>query len=99
MEFLKDGQLTGFDFELAEQVAARLAVKADFQIVHWDWPEVPQGLNQGKCDMVISSWTITNQRKQDAAFVEYLSMRQVFVCKRGVVVNNEKDLAGKRVAV
>jgi ABC-type amino acid transport substrate-binding protein len=49
--------------------------------------------------MVISTWNITNQRKQQAAFVEYLRMGQVFVCKRGTSANSEKDLAGKVVAV
>ncbi len=99
MEFLKDGQLVGFDRDVAEEVAARLGVKAEFRIVHWDWPEVPLGLNERRCDMVISSWTITPQRKQEAAFVEYLRTGQVFACKRGTVVAKEQDLAGKRVAV
>jgi ABC-type amino acid transport substrate-binding protein len=49
--------------------------------------------------MVISSWTITNQRKEQVAFVEYLRMGQVFVCKKGIMVKNEQDLAGKIVAV
>jgi serine/threonine protein kinase/ABC-type amino acid transport substrate-binding protein len=99
MEFLKDGRLAGFDVDLARQVAARLGVEPVLKVVHWDWPEVPAGLNAGQCDMVISSWTITSQRQQEAAFVEYLRTVQVFACKRGTMVQTEHDLAGKIVVV
>jgi len=100
MEFRdKEGKLVGFDHDLAKAIAKQLNVYADIRILHWDWPDVPAGLNRGDCDMVISAWTITSERKQQAAFVEYLRLGQVFACKRGISVVNEKDLAGKRVIV
>jgi ABC-type amino acid transport substrate-binding protein len=99
MEFQEGGKLTGFDHDLALAVAKHLGVEADFKIVHWGWHEVPNGLSKRECDMVISSWTITPQRKQEAGFVAYLRTVQVFVCKRGVSVKDDNDLADKIVVV
>jgi eukaryotic-like serine/threonine-protein kinase len=99
MEFQDNGKLTGFDHDLAKEVAKHLGVEAEFKIVPWDWPDVPKGLRNRECDMVISSWTITPQRKQEAGFVEYLPTVQVFVCRRGISVKNDDDLAGKIVVV
>ena len=99
MEFRSEGKLAGFDVDLAEQVAARLGVLVDFQEGEWDWPQVPDALKRNTCDMAISTWNITSERKEQVAFVEYLRMGLVFVCKKGTVVKSEKDLAGKIVAV
>jgi polar amino acid transport system substrate-binding protein len=100
MEFEnKDGQLTGFDHDLALEVAKRLGVPAEFKRVHWEWPDVPKGLMDRQCDMSISAWNITEERKQEAAFVQYWHSHSVFACRRGVSVKDERDLADKRVAV
>jgi polar amino acid transport system substrate-binding protein len=99
MEFMQDGKLTGFDVDLIEAVADRLGVRPDYINADWDWPEVPAALNAHRCDLVIGTWTITNPRKREAAFVEYLRMRQVFVCARGINVNTEQDLADRIVVV
>jgi polar amino acid transport system substrate-binding protein len=99
MEFERDGQLVGFDVDLAHELAKRLGVSVEFQIVHWSWPEVPKGLQTGPCDMVLSSWTVTEERKKDVDFVEYLRLLQVFVCRQGVVVRTEQDLADKVVVI
>jgi polar amino acid transport system substrate-binding protein len=60
---------------------------------------VPIGLNTGGFDMVIACWNINAERQQQVAFVEYLRMGQVFLCKRPTKVRNEKDLANKVVIV
>jgi eukaryotic-like serine/threonine-protein kinase len=99
MEFTQDGKLAGFDVDLIEAVAARLEVRPDYLIADMDWPDVPAALKERRCDLVIGTWTITSQRRQEAAFVEYLRMVQVFACARGISVKNEQELAGKVVAV
>jgi ABC-type amino acid transport substrate-binding protein len=99
MGFLKDGKVAGFDIDLARELARRLGVRPGFQVQRWSWPDVPTALRAGTCDLVIASWTITEERKQEAAFVEYLRLGQVFVCRKGMRVVSEQDLAGKILVV
>src|ERR1043165_4780707 len=99
MEFEKDGQLTGFDHDLAQEVAKRLDVQAEFKRVNWEWSNVPKALKDRQCDMAISAWTITPERKREVAFVPYLVSNSVYVCRRGLSVKDERDLAGKIVVV
>jgi serine/threonine protein kinase len=99
LEFERDGQLTGFGVGLARDLARRIGVPIEFQIVHWTWRQVAQGIAERRCDVVLSSWTVTEERQHDVDFVEYLRMSQVFVCREGVVVRAEADLAGKIIAV
>ncbi len=99
MEFLQDGKLAGFDVDLIEAVAARLGVQPEHVVADMDWPEVPAALAARRCDVAIGTWNITGPRKQEAAFVEYLRMVQVFACAKGTSVKSEHDLAGKTIAV
>src|SRR6202007_3273335 len=99
MEFMQDGKLVGFDVDLAVELAKRLGVRAELLPLRWSWKDVSAGLNAGQCDLVISSWTITQERKQEAAFIEYLRLGQVFVCSKGTRVVSEQDLAGKVLVV
>jgi ABC-type amino acid transport substrate-binding protein len=96
---VQNGRPAGFEIDLAEEVAARLGVRPSFQAVRWNWPDVPAGLNAGRCDMVIACWHINPERQQQVAFVEYLRMGQAFVCKRPTKVRSEKDLATQVVIV
>lgn len=99
MEFERDGKVVGFDVDLARALAKRLGVAADLKFTHTDWRDVPVALNSGQCDLVISSWTITEDRKKQVTFVEYLRMGQVYVCPKGGKVTRDADLVGKTVAV
>ena len=99
MEFREDDRLTGFDVELGERLAGRLGVSAEFVEFSWEWSAAIRKLNAGEVDAVISCVTITPERQADAAFVEYLQVSQVFVCRPGVMVANERELVGLRVGV
>jgi serine/threonine protein kinase/ABC-type amino acid transport substrate-binding protein len=99
MEFEKDGQLEGFDIDLGNALASQLGVCAKFKPINWDWQAVMAGLSDGEFDVVISGITITDDRKQQVVFVEYLSMPLAFVCRQGITVHTEAELAGKVVAV
>src|SRR5262245_15171372 len=46
-----DHNLVGFEFELANYLAAKLGVKAEF--VQWEWEMLPQILTSGKIDVVL----------------------------------------------
>ncbi len=91
------GKPVGFDIDIANEVAKRLGVKADFVVMNWDG--IFAGLNSKRYDVIISTMNITDERKKQVDFVEYVRMSQLFVGKKGVVVASDKDLAGKVVAV
>lgn len=52
--FNADGELVGFDVELAEELAAALHVRAEFVPVQW--PELPGLLAQGVIDIMPGMW-------------------------------------------
>lgn len=93
----KDGKPVGFDIDFANDLAKRLGVKAEFVVMNWDG--IFAGLNSKRYDVIISSMNITDERKKQVDFVEYVKMSQLFVAKKGVDVKTEKDLTGKVVAV
>jgi polar amino acid transport system substrate-binding protein len=99
MEFIdSDGKsIVGFDIDYAKALAQKLGVKAEFQSVAWEG--ILTGLTSGRYDVIISSMNITDERKQQVNFVEYVQMSQVFVSREGVEVKTDADLSGKIVAV
>jgi polar amino acid transport system substrate-binding protein len=98
MEFVgPDGKLVGFDVELGRALAEKLGVEVEFLVT--DWSGIIAGLTSGRYDVIISSMNITEERQQQVAFVEYVRMSQVFLCRTGNIVQNEQDLVGKVVAV
>lgn len=100
MEFMdKDGKTpVGFDVDFAKEIAKKLGVQVEFVVSDWDG--IIPGLKAKKYDMIMSSMNVTDERKKEVNFVEYVKMSQVFVVKKGgATVKTEKDLAGKTVAV
>lgn len=99
MEFIdKDGKsYIGFDVDFGKVLAEKLGVKAEFENVAWDG--ILTGLKGGRYDVIISSMNITDDRKKEVNFVEYVQMAQNFVSREGIDVKTEADLAGKVVAV
>jgi ABC-type amino acid transport substrate-binding protein/tRNA A-37 threonylcarbamoyl transferase component Bud32 len=99
MEFQKNGKLMGFGIDLAHDLARRLDIQAEFVPVDWDWQNLTKRLDAREFDVLISTITVTESRKRDVAFIEYMPLSLVFVARRGVTVRTENDLAGKILAV
>jgi polar amino acid transport system substrate-binding protein len=72
-EFLAgDGKtVQGFDVDVFNAVAAKLGVKAEFQPA--DFASIITGVQGGKYDVGVSSFTINDQRKQQVNMVSYFS--------------------------
>jgi polar amino acid transport system substrate-binding protein len=72
-EFLAgDGKtVQGFDVDVFSAVAAKLGVKAEFQPA--DFASIITGVQGGKYDVGVSSFTINDQRKQQVNMVSYFS--------------------------
>jgi polar amino acid transport system substrate-binding protein len=92
-----DGKATGFDPDLIAEAARRIGMRADVQNARWEG--IFQGLKNGHYDCLISSINITDERRAQVDFVEYMKIAQIFVVKPGIDVKTEEDLAGKVVAV
>jgi ABC-type amino acid transport substrate-binding protein len=99
MEFRNGATLTGFDIDLAQDLARRLGVQPEFKQYDWDWQDLIKRLDNRDFDMLLSTVVVNEARKQYVDFVPYLQMDHVFVCGPGTTVRNVDDLAGKVVAV
>jgi polar amino acid transport system substrate-binding protein len=94
----EQNQITGFDIDLAKEVAKRLGVEAEFKPIDWNAKE--DELNGKRVDALWSGLTITEKRKENIAFTTpYLRNRQIVVLTAASSVKRKDDLAGKVVGV
>lgn len=66
--YKEGGKLAGFEVELAEALAQKLGVKAEFSTS--EWSAILAGLQAGKYDVVINQVGITDKRKETFDFSE-----------------------------
>ncbi len=79
--FLYKGQAMGFEYELLEQLAEHLNLKLEI-VVSVNLDNEFEVLNRGDVDLIAHGMTITNQRKWEVDFTEYLFLtKQVLVQK------------------
>jgi ABC-type amino acid transport substrate-binding protein len=100
MEFYdENGNLTGFDMELANKIAEVIGVKAT--IISYPWDELFEHLKNGDVDLIISSVTINDERRQLYDFsTSYISAGQVIITQRSDnSINSTTDLSGKKIGV
>lgn len=100
MEYKDDsGSNVGFDIELANAIGDKLGKKIEF--VPTAWSAIFTALNTDKFDCIISSLSITDERKKTIAFTRpYISNSQVIVVKAdNTTIGSEKDLKDKIVGV
>ncbi len=99
-EFLDtDGKtVVGFDVELFTAVAAKLGLKAEF--VSAPFGDIINGVNSGKYEAGVSSFTINDERKGQANMVSYFQVGTQWVTKKGNPAGVALDNAcGKKIAV
>ncbi len=100
MEYVDDnGEIVGFDMDLLDAVAKAAGFKYEARNTGWDG--IFAGLANGAYDAVISSVTITEERKATMAFSDpYINAGQILVVPAGysggVLL---KDFAGRKVGV
>lgn len=92
-----DGEYTGFDLELAQEVAKRLGLEYKAQPIAWDSKDME--LESGNIDSIWNGFTMTG-REDDYTWTEpYMANQQVFVVANDSDINSQADLAGKIVEV
>lgn len=100
MEYKDDKNATvGFDVDLANEIGKKLGMKVELVSTAWDG--IFQALNTSKFDAIISSVSVTDERKQNFALTKpYIANAQVIVVKPSDnSIKEAKDLAGKKVGV
>jgi polar amino acid transport system substrate-binding protein len=95
--FFKGAELTGFEVDVANAVAARMGVKPEWKAVGFD--ALLPGLNQDRWDMVIASHGVTEERAKAVTFANPHYCGGGVVVSRSPSIRTGKDLAGKLVSV
>ena len=96
-----DGQIQGFDVDIARAVAADLGVRLEIRAVGFG-ALMPQSVTSGRVDMAMSAITITAERAKVVSFSgPYYRSAQVFIVRAG---NPGKfawpaDVKGKTIGV
>ena len=96
MGFMGDnGEYTGFDLELAQEVAKRLGLEYQPQPIIWDTKDME--LDSGNIDCIWNGFTMTG-RESDYEWTEaYMANSQVFVVAADSGIASMDDLKGKVV--
>ena len=84
------GEVVGFDPDIAMALCAKM--KAECEVVTSDWDGIIPSLNAKKYDFIVSSLSITDERKNAVDFTDpYYSNKQQFVAKKGVDFKTDID--------
>ena len=100
MEFIdENGDMVGFDIDLFAAIAEEAGI--EYEIRNTAWDGIFAGLANGAYDGIISSVTITDDRKKVMAFTDpYINAGQVLIVPNDTTgVTTLEDMVGKKVGV
>ena len=92
-----DGEYTGFDLDLAKEVADRLGKKFVPQPIAWDAKDME--LESGNIDCIWNGFTINGREDGYTWTTPYMANSQVFVVAKDSGIKTLSDLSGKVVEV
>ncbi len=92
-----DGEYTGFDLELAEEVANRLGLEYVPQPIAWDAKDME--LESETIDCIWNGFTMNGREDAYTWTTPYMDNSQVFVVAADSGIQTQADLAGKIVEV
>ena len=92
-----DGQLTGFDVDIAKALCVEIKAKCSF--VESSWEGIIPGLRANKFDAIISSMSMTAERRKAVDFTDkYYETPTLIIAKVGSGIDGSPaSLKGKRV--
>lgn len=91
-----DGEITGFDIELAAMVGEKLGVEAIPKAIEWSSKEME--LSSGNIDVIWNGYTINKERNEQVEFTKpYLNNEQVLVVLEDSDIQAKAELEGKAV--
>ncbi len=98
-EYYQGSKIVGSDIDIGTAVAKRIGMTAKFQNTGFDG--IIAALLAKKCDAIISGMNDTPARRKQIAFVDYISVGQSLMVKKGNPkgIKSLADLSGKTVSV
>jgi len=93
----EDGSYTGYDLELAEEVAKRLDLTFVPKPINWDAKDLE--LNSGNIDCIWNGFGMEGREDSYTFVGPYLANKQVFVVREDSDISSLSDLKGKAVEV
>lgn len=94
----ENGDIVGFDIDLAKEVASRMGVEVEFKPVEWDG--IVLSLQNGIIDVVWNGMTITPEREKMIDFSKpYMDNKQIIIVRASTDIEEPGDLAGKIVGL
>ena len=94
----ENGEIVGFDIDLAKEVCSRLKIKLVLQPINWSAKE--QELNTKNIDCIWNGLTITPEREEVILFTKpYMKNRQVLVVRADSDYAALADFAGKKLGI
>ena len=94
----KDGEIIGFDIDLAKEVCGRLGIELICHPIDWDKKE--ELLNAGEIDCIWNGLSVTDARKERMLLSEpYLENELVFAVRKNSPIKTLDDLKGKKIGV
>ena len=99
MGFLdSNGNITGFDIDLAKETFKILGKEITFQPIDWDSKELE--LSTGKIDVIWNGLSYTPERAKNMLLTKtYMQNNQIFIVKKGSGISDISDLNQKTVCV
>lgn len=89
-----DGEIVGFDIDLAREAAKRMGLELELKPV--DWASKVLVLNKGDIDVIWNGFTANDERREQVNFTEpYLANKQILVVQNDSEIENKSDLEGK----
>ncbi|ASN04351.1 transporter substrate-binding domain-containing protein [Virgibacillus necropolis] len=94
-----NNEYVGFDVDIANELANRLGVEAEFIATKWD--SLIGGLKADKFDVVIGQMTVTEERKESVDFTDpYVVTGSVLITREDTTdITKLEDIKGKKVGV
>jgi polar amino acid transport system substrate-binding protein len=94
----KTGEITGYDIDLAKEMAKRLGVTLKIQPI--DWAAKEMELDSKNIDMIWNGMSVTDERVQNMFLSKpYLANTQCIIVAADSPIKTKADLAGKKVAL
>lgn len=99
MGFTENGEVVGFDVDLAKEAAKRMGVTFEFKLI--DWSNKEKELDSGNVDMIWNGLSMLDERKEHVTFSKpYMDNRQIILVAKDnpKEIHSVGDLTGKIVA-
>ena len=94
----ENGEIVGFDIDLAKKAAEKMGLEVKFQPIDWDSKAME--LESKNIDVIWNGFSITDERKKEVLFTDpYLTTGQSIVVAAGSDIKTKADLAGKTIAL